>query len=552
MSQDTIILCAGPPLLRGFGNSFSVSNSMIPVNGKPVLGRILDDLLEKNISSVIIVHQATDFHLSDFLHFAYNERMKISQVPVLSNGNIVDSLRRGLEISRAKQVRVILGDTLISDSFSRKEHDYLFIHQVKNSSRWALAYTDKEGYIHSIADKKDNTPSPYFAICGYYYFSDAENLKKAIALVSQKYNSEISDVLVQYSNTNKIKTIEAENWYDFGNIDTYFTSKAKLLTGRYFNKLEVDPVLNTVTKESLFNEKLENELNWYLTIPEELKVLTPRIIHQKIQDKKVIIKQEYYGYPTLAEIFVFYNLHQDVWSFILNNLFQIHERIKAFKGSVDKECFNLIYSVKTEERIAELCTDPYWKNLSQIEQIQLNGKPLNNFLSFKGNIVQEVDKLSETGETTIIHGDFCFSNILFDLNSQISRLIDPRGSFGKPGIYGDPRYDVAKLRHSIVGLYDFIMADLFDLKEINPGEFELKIYKQEGIEKIGQEFDKLLQEKGYSLKEIKLIESLLFLSMLPLHKEKPLRQKALFLRGISLLNQIFPSQIETYEDSYRS
>ena len=69
-----------------------------------------------------------------------------------------------------------------------------------------------------------------------------------------------------------------------------------------------------------------------------------------------------------------------------------------------------------------------------------------------------------------MHGDFCFSNILFDLGHQIVRVIDPRGRFGQKGIYSDPRYDMAKLRHSIGGLYDFIVADLFDVQE-QEGEF---------------------------------------------------------------------------------
>jgi hypothetical protein len=29
-------------------------------------------------------------------------------------------------------------------------------------------------------------------------------------------------------------------------------------------------------------------------------------------------------------------------------------------------------------------------------------------------------------------------------------MIDPRGSFGEVGIYGDNKYDIAKMRHSFV------------------------------------------------------------------------------------------------------
>jgi hypothetical protein len=42
------------------------------------------------------------------------------------------------------------------------------------------------------------------------------------------------------------------------------------------------------------------------------------------------------------------------------------------------------------------------------------------------------------------------------------------------------------------------------------------------------------------LEEIKFIEALLFLSMIPLHKDKPLRQQLMYCIGITLLNDIAP------------
>lgn len=550
MAQDTILLCAGPPVIQGLGNSFTVSNSMIPVNGKPVLGRILDDLLEKGITSVIVVHQATDFQLSDFIYISYADRMKIKQVPVLSDGNIIDSLIRGVEASETNELRIILGDTLIKDSYDLPHKDYVYIHPVRNSSRWCLAHTDKEGYIQNFSDKKPRVQGDLNAVCGYYYFSDSSLLKKVLGRQRQKQKSELSDVLFEYNVTNKIKTVKTDNWFDFGNIDTFFTSKAKLLTGRYFNSLVVNPVLNTITKVSQWDQKLKNELEWYLKIPEELKVLTPRIITKQVHEEKVTIIQEYYGYPTLAEIFLYYNLNPDVWSFILWNLFQIHEKIKSYKGYLPEESIRSIYINKTEERLHMLYKDEYWNEILNKDEIIVNGKNLQNLGYFKEELTLMCEQLVDNCEVAILHGDYCFSNILFDLNSQITRIIDPRGSFGEAGIYGDPRYDVAKLRHSVCGLYDFITSDLFDLEEASPGDYKLKIYKNDSIPEIGKEFDLIIQEKGYNLTEIKFIESLLFLSMIPLHKEKPLRQRAMYIRGISLLNEIFTTHPYLYENSH--
>jgi hypothetical protein len=50
-------------------------------------------------------------------------------------------------------------------------------------------------------------------------------------------------------------------------------------------------------------------------------------------------------------------------------------------------------------------------------------------------------------------------------------------------------------------------------------------------------FDNLIQNK-WNLNEIKLIEGLLFISMLPLHKDHFERQLAFYSIGIQLLNEV--------------
>lgn len=61
-----------------------------------------------------------------------------------------------------------------------------------------------------------------------------------------------------------------------------------------------------------------------------------------------------------------------------------------------------------------------------------------------------------------IHGDPTFSNTLVDRNLR-SWFIDPRGYFARPGVYGDPRYDFAKVFYSAVGNYDAFNRRKFKL-----------------------------------------------------------------------------------------
>lgn len=61
-----------------------------------------------------------------------------------------------------------------------------------------------------------------------------------------------------------------------------------------------------------------------------------------------------------------------------------------------------------------------------------------------------------------IHGDPTFSNTMVDKWLRCW-FIDPRGSFGSPGIMGDRYYDFAKLYYSAVGNYDAFNRKKFKL-----------------------------------------------------------------------------------------
>jgi len=93
-------------------------------------------------------------------------------------------------------------------------------------------------------------------------------------------------------------------------------------------------------------------------------------------------------------------------------------------------------------------------------------------------------------QSAFIHGDLTFSNIL-EKDNDI-RFIDPRPIFGLSQLYGDPRYDIAKLRYSING-YEDIRRGISTPREM----VEL--------------FDSQI-EKDYNLNEIKFIEATIWLS----------------------------------------
>ena len=535
--MNTIILCGGKINFANLPISSNTNNSMIPVNGKPVISWIMEDLIKKDIQKVTIVLRAENIHLKDFILRAFQSRIQLQIVELIDSISILQSLQFGLmSINESEAVQVILGDTLIKDSYNLGG-DFVYVHEVADSSRWCIAISDAKQEIITLLDKLNNVPKPHQALCGYYHFSNALFLKEQLKLVIAKGKKQMSDVLLAYHEKYKLKAIKSTQWFDFGNIDNLINAKQRLLQSRYFNSLSVDPVLNTITKVSDFDKKLRDELNWYKLLPVTLQVLSPRIISEEEIGGKLNLVQEYYGYPTLAELYLFSDLGLDTWRSIFKRLLTLHQTFENFPQNLSINNLQYIYLEKTNERVKVLCENNYWNDLFNREFIFYNETKLLNFNVLTKSLEIAIHNLISNTKGCIVHGDFCFSNILYDINNQIIRLIDPRGSFGEPGIYGDPRYDMAKLRHSIAGMYDYIVSDLFEITETENG-FEGKIFNDSEHEELISEFDNMLIEFGYEPKEIALIEGLLFISMLPLHQDKPMRQKMMYMKGLKLLNAV--------------
>jgi thiamine kinase-like enzyme len=141
---------------------------------------------------------------------------------------------------------------------------------------------------------------------------------------------------------------------------------------------------------------------------------------------------------------------------------------------------------------------------------------------------------------SVIHGDLCFSNLIYDRRRNKLNLLDPRGSFGDDGIFGDPIYDLAKLSHSINGDYDYFTSDLFYLSrndssiELFSGSPKRNMISRE----IARDFlENSIKKYSITIDELRLIEASLFLSAAHLHPEGN-RGLALFTNGILIVNDV--------------
>ena len=519
----------------------SIPSGLIPLHGKPAIFRIIDKLLKDGFKKISITTGFKKEILEKIVSEQYEDQIKVNFITTDFEKPPGNSILTAIEKIEEQQLLVILGDTLVENDLSNLiQNNNSFVLMSNNfemPANWCVV-TSKDGKLDSIFDKEKDLQktNEQYALVGVYYFDDLESLKHSHAEFNEQERIEISDLIKKYKEKKTISTEICNEWYDAGHVENYFVSKQMLLKARYFNSLRFDRESKIVTKTSQNITKLINEIEWYRQIPDGLSRLTPKIIDTD-QSKNPFLKLEYIKYPTLAELWLYSDFSPKLWMEMLDELFEILNQFKKHSGIVTVDDYDLIYKTKTEDRVNELISsNESFKRMLEEDTLFINGKKYRNWSVIKKEIKLKIHDLYHEQDNCLIHGDLCFSNIFCDFKNKNFKLIDPRGKWGHD-MYGDIKYDVAKIRHSVVGGFDTITNGLYSAIYDETDGIFTDVYRPKNYDNICEKLDLRIKER-WDLDKIKIIEGLLFISMLPLHKDHFERQLALYSIGIQRLNEV--------------
>lgn len=540
MKKQVIILAAR--------NQVSVSNynsQMIPIHGKPAISWIID--LYYDIKDVLIVINAKNKLLYDYIRMNYPNATCVlvnqdKMYEKYGQNSILTSLSEGILGLRKETsvIDIVLGDTYYAESNYDKNDYILTANDSVTSEKWCLIEKDEDGVVKKIYDKEKNVDIRNKEIVtGFYHFSNLGCLKECIAKELKAGHESISNLIIAYNAKIPVNCITNNNWIDFGHRSGIIKAQKQFYNSRNFNSIAVDEVKNILVKSSEKKQKLNDEYQWYIDVPAELQSFVPRVYDAKDEGAAFKIAMENYGYPPLSELWLYGDYDFDLWQLITKRLIDIRLFMNNFCGTLDKENYESLYVSKFFGRLGELeKLDTYWKNLMSQKSLVINEVEYKNISFFEERLKNKFKEITSNAKTTVMHGDYCFSNILFDTQNFVCKMIDPRGRLLEQTIYGDSRYDFAKLRHSLAGNYDYVVHGLYTFDE-HDDEFSYKDGCSEDRTPLVEFFDSLLIKNGYDIREIKLIEASLFLSMIPLHTDSFEQQKIFYIKGIQKLNECF-------------
>ncbi|MCH5249295.1 MAG: NTP transferase domain-containing protein [Lachnospiraceae bacterium] len=368
-----------------------------------------------------------------------------------------------------------------------------------------------EGYEDNTGDpSKDYVGLSQTFPCRWKYengqFSEERSVECGVAgffLFTDK--AKIEDVpesgeLVRWmqSKGKNYETVGLAGTREFGLLEEY--EKLETAKCRPFNRITIDG--DILIKESVDTqgEKLaKRECAWY----EKAKDLGIGIL-PKIYTTDPL-KMEYIQGRNIYECDLGYEQKLYILKSLVSSLDKLHEaeKVPADSFSVKEAYFN-----KTFDRLAKIQDlIPFGRD----HYITVNGRKCRNVYYHKRELERALDKLVLTcKEFSFIHGDCTFSNMMVRESGE-PVLIDPRGYFGYSELYGDVRYDWAKIYYSIAGNYDQFNLGRFRLHIGEDPETGVKLeIESNHWETLADEFIKMT---GSNEQEIKLLHAVIWLSL---------------------------------------
>lgn len=305
---------------------------------------------------------------------------------------------------------------------------------------------------------------------------------------------------------------------------------------RFFNELKFSD--DTVVKASVDIEKIRSEYTFSKIAPQELKQYLVEPHDFKIENNRASYSLARISSPDLSIPFTDGTLSLEDFQALLDLCFEYFKKrpTKSVPHADWQKVSDMLYAKKVKQRAAAFAKTSIASQVDSLVRAGTRFSSLDGVSDFYKMLFSKITT-RRTGENVLAasHGDFCLSN-MFIVDGKL-KLIDPRGALSEAELFLDPYYDLAKLSHSILGMYDFFNTKQYSINLDDQLRFHLSFHNPPKpiFAKI---FMAKLAENSYDYLLVRLYEASLFLSMLPLHIDDPHKTFAFVLNAINILEEV--------------
>ena len=215
-------------------HTFTIPKVLLNVAGKPIIGYILDKIIEAGFDEATIIIGYLGEMIKEFVLDNYKIKVDfIEQEERLGLGHAIYISRHTFSHD---PILIILGDTIFDvdlKSMINNKYTQIGVKRVEDPKRFGVAETT-DGFIVRLVEKPEE-PKSNLAIVGLYYIAQpqlmVECLKEMInSNTRTKGEFQLTDALqIMVERGEKMKTFPIDGWFDCGKPETLLATNRHLL-----------------------------------------------------------------------------------------------------------------------------------------------------------------------------------------------------------------------------------------------------------------------------------------------------------------------------------
>ncbi|HEU4685963.1 MAG TPA: hypothetical protein VFS39_15765, partial [Nitrospira sp.] len=320
-----LVLLAGGHVRQDFVTLMDVTSpAMLPYMGRPLIYVTVLNFLRLGGRDVVVVIPEGEQRVEAFLRSAFEGRITLSIVRALNKPGAtpLHSLEAAFDLlthgGKADGPALISHGDIFYDlkRFDPGERPILFTAPHVESDKYSTVHETADGFLFEEAwagAKSTVQAAPAVTAShtdiGLYYLPSITEAHRAL-----KRGPAVNTVggLLCRLYGSALGLCDVASWIDLGHLDTSARIRTHVLGTRECNHLDIDEMRGLITKRGRNRDKLLQEINYYNRLPKELTVYFPRMLESQL-GKDVSYTIEYYGYKTLSEYLVFYEVPRTVW-----------------------------------------------------------------------------------------------------------------------------------------------------------------------------------------------------------------------------------------------
>lgn len=276
-------------------HTYTLPKVLLSVAGKPILGHILDKLIDEGINQATIIVGYMGEMVEDYVRTNYSLDLEFVQQPIREG--LGHSIYLAKESLGEEPVLIILGDTIFDVDLRpilSGEFSSLGVKPVDDARRFGVVQM-RGGMVEQLIEKPD-VPPTNLAIVGLYFIKHPQLLSECLVdLVENDRRTrgeyQLTDALQQMIDKGeKFSTFHVDGWYDCGKPETLLETNRHLLDRRSFERKISGVVINPPVHIAPTAQITNSIIGPHATIADGA-IVTDSVIADSIVGENASVKQ---------------------------------------------------------------------------------------------------------------------------------------------------------------------------------------------------------------------------------------------------------------------